>query len=321
MKKMLVAIVCALACWQVACAQTATAGTALVAGPDTVAFSETPEGIYAVGESLLLGAVRDTVEGLNLVQRSADMGYPAANYLLGYVYLTGLFGVDVDTSLAVDRLTQASRGGDHESTRLLAALYFAGYGVSQDRGKAVRLLDAASAAGDEAALKKLEYIADNDTLRLYSLQFRILPRMVEQVSQGEYGPSLLTDVTGLRLNYALAFFAHYEWDWNDFKAEEAVSPQGRQLVVYTFAEPAESPYCKYTVACRSSDGSGTWRYYTLERMIMGGWIFCGATTAGHHNYGKVLDDCDLQSFVKLIDEQEDHEQEPPLSSSYSIQED
>ena len=84
--------------------------------------------MYLRGE----GVPRDTARGLEFLQRSADEGYSAAQYLLGQQYLYGL-GVPPNRSLAMSYLLAASADDDYRAVVLLKILAKGSRGEKKDR--------------------------------------------------------------------------------------------------------------------------------------------------------------------------------------------
>ncbi|MCL1126558.1 tetratricopeptide repeat protein [Shewanella surugensis] len=72
------------------------------------------------------------------LQLNADLGKPAAQYLLGIMYLTGKY-VDQDTQLAIESITASAEAGDEKAQKTLADLYYEGQIITRDLAQAERL--------------------------------------------------------------------------------------------------------------------------------------------------------------------------------------
>jgi len=84
--------------------------------------------MYLRGE----GVARDEARGLELLRRSADEGYSAAQYLLGQRYLYGL-GLPRDKGRAKSYLLAASADGDYRASVLLKIIAKGNRGEKRDR--------------------------------------------------------------------------------------------------------------------------------------------------------------------------------------------
>ena len=82
------------------------------------------------------GVTKDAVRGLELLRRSADEGYSAAQYLLGQYYLYG-HGVPKDKTLAMSYLLAASADDDHRAHVLLTILEKGSRGEKRDKQSVV----------------------------------------------------------------------------------------------------------------------------------------------------------------------------------------
>ena len=138
-------------------------------------------------------------ESLNLMIRSAELGFVDAQYMLGLCYLEGDGGADKDVTKAMQFLEKASDQGNTEAKLTLAKIYLSstgsivkdpikafnyfkqaasegnsdantglgfcymgGKGVLKDLEKAKHYFSLAAAVGDQAALQNLGYLLQQD---------------------------------------------------------------------------------------------------------------------------------------------------------------
>ena len=112
-----------------------------------VVMAESPEDQY--NKSLKLASV-DQQKSLNALKKSADHGYPTAQYALGYRYLTGE-GVPKDKGKAAGWLLKAANNGDSKSKNIIGIMYYLGDGVQVNLKRAESFLIPGADGGDTLA--------------------------------------------------------------------------------------------------------------------------------------------------------------------------
>jgi len=100
------------------------------------------------GPSLLVSEPSKTVEAC---KRLAQLGDPRAQATLGYVYMTGVEGIQIDYAEAAKWLQLAAAQGQPFAEYRLGQLYNAGVGVSHDSQLARKWLKSAVAHGQKDA--------------------------------------------------------------------------------------------------------------------------------------------------------------------------
>jgi uncharacterized protein len=93
-----------------------------------------------------IGINRSDLNAVDYLRRSADLGYPPAQVLLGYFYDTGLV-VPQDAQQAADWYKKAGRQDDRLADWLLGRLYYSG-GVPRDLNAAESWVQKAANQGD-----------------------------------------------------------------------------------------------------------------------------------------------------------------------------
>lgn len=91
--------------------------------------------MYLRGE----GGTRDEVRGVALLKNSADQGYSAAQYLLGYRYFYGL-GLPKDKGQARIYLQRATADNDYRAVELLKIIRKGSQGERKDRARLVEIV-------------------------------------------------------------------------------------------------------------------------------------------------------------------------------------
>jgi TPR repeat protein len=97
------------------------------------------------------GANRSDLTGLDLMTRSADLGYPPAQLAAGYLYESGrVVGIAANPSKAAEYYRKAASTGSHLAEYQLGRMYFLGvYGTSRRDGE--KWLQSAADAGSPFA--------------------------------------------------------------------------------------------------------------------------------------------------------------------------
>jgi len=112
---------------------------------------------YERATALLRGeeGTADPAVILQLARLAADAGYPAAQYLLGYMYAKGI-GVNVNDSQTVAWFTKAAERGFPEAQHDLAVRYVQGKGIPPNEQTAIFWYRKAAAAGYPGAAEALK---------------------------------------------------------------------------------------------------------------------------------------------------------------------
>lgn len=105
--------------------------------------------LYEKGMDSLMGAgiSRNDVNAMDYLRRSAELGYPPAQVVLGYFYDTGSV-IPQDSGQAADWYKKAARQDDRLADWLLGRLYYAGKGIPRDLSAAESWLQKAANQGD-----------------------------------------------------------------------------------------------------------------------------------------------------------------------------
>jgi uncharacterized protein len=94
-----------------------------------------------------VGISRNDLNAVDYLRRSAELGYPQAQVVLGYFYDTGSV-VAPDPGQAVDWYKKAAKQDDRLADWLLGRLYYTGSGVPRDLSTAEAWLQRAAGQGD-----------------------------------------------------------------------------------------------------------------------------------------------------------------------------
>ena len=105
--------------------------------------------LYEKGMNSLMGIgiSRDDLAAMDYLRRSAELGYPPAQVVLGYFYDTGSV-VTQDSGQAADWYKKAAKQDDRLADWLLGRLYYAGNGIPRDLSAAEPWLQRAANQGD-----------------------------------------------------------------------------------------------------------------------------------------------------------------------------
>lgn len=105
--------------------------------------------LYQKGMNSLSGAgvSRNVLNAMDYFRRSAELGYPQAQVVLGYFYDTGSI-VPQDSGEAADWYKKAAKQDDRLAEWLLGRLYYAGNGVPRDLNAAESWLQKSANQGD-----------------------------------------------------------------------------------------------------------------------------------------------------------------------------
>jgi TPR repeat protein len=105
--------------------------------------------LYEKGMNSLLGVgvSRNDLNAVDFFRRSADLGYPQAQVVLGYFFETGSI-VPGDAAQAADWYKKAARQDDRLADWLVGRLYYTGNGVPRDLNAAESWLQKSANQGD-----------------------------------------------------------------------------------------------------------------------------------------------------------------------------
>lgn len=247
------------------------------------------------------GVAPNLQKAVDLYMEAAANHVNRASLWLSVMYEYGNKVLHRDLSKAFLMVKQALDNGSESAPLLIAKYYFNGWGVEKSKEEAIKCLRQAAENGlAEEANAYIKNIERNDTLSLYELEFRILPRLMNSVQADETQEARLTDMEGLSITYGSYFISHYEFDWADIKTERVDLSDGAFLILYTMPDPPETPLCKYmaTVVDRAHH---RFAYYTLEKSAMIPWFFCGvASDMTHLNFGPFKDKPTQKNFIKAV---------------------
>ena len=101
--------------------------------------------LYEKGMNSLMGVgiSRNDLNALDYLRRSAELGYPQAQVVLGYLYDTGSV-VTQDPGQAADWYKKAAKQDDRVADWVLGRLYFTGQGTPRDLNQAQVVLQRAA---------------------------------------------------------------------------------------------------------------------------------------------------------------------------------
>jgi localization factor PodJL len=132
----------------------APGGDALAAsavGPSEIDIAPPAAEAQAEGQALFDQALplieAGDAEGVRLMSRAANLGFPQAQLALGRLYETGEAGVTADPAEARRWTERAARGGDQRAMHNLAMYLFDGVGGARDQVQAARWFQAAAERG------------------------------------------------------------------------------------------------------------------------------------------------------------------------------
>jgi TPR repeat protein len=115
-----------------------------------------------------IGPSHNNQTAVESLRRSAELGYPPAQVVLGYIYETGSANVAADAGQALDWYKKAAKQDDNVGEWLLGRVYLTGVGAARDL--------------DQAALVLKRSAAHNDPFGQYLLG-------MVQLEKNQYGPA------------------------------------------------------------------------------------------------------------------------------------
>ncbi|EJK54405.1 hypothetical protein THAOC_25971 [Thalassiosira oceanica] len=160
------------------------------------------------------------------VRKRVDAGDPGAVESLAYAYHDGDFGLQQDTSRAIELWTEAARLGDLDALYKLGCLYYQGEGVEQDVARGIRHLQHAAIRGDPDSRLMLgahEHESGNHELALRHLMI-----------SAKMGHDTSLNVIKAMFMEGLATKAQYADALKDYQnaLEETKSPQREEAKAY-----------------------------------------------------------------------------------------
>ena len=146
--------------------------------------------LYEKGMNNLMGIgiSRNDLNAMDYLRRSAELGYPPAQVVMGYFYDTGSV-VSQDSQQAADWYKKAAKQDDRLADWLLGRLYYAGNGIPRDLSAAESWLQKAANQGDPFGqyllglirLERNDYPKAADWFRKAALQG--LPQAQQQLGE------------------------------------------------------------------------------------------------------------------------------------------
>ncbi|HEY7617722.1 MAG TPA: tetratricopeptide repeat protein [Terriglobales bacterium] len=144
--------------------------------------------LFELGMNALtgIGPGRDDMAAMENFRRSADLAYPPAQVVLGYLYETGSI-VAAQPGAAVEWYKKAAKQDDRVGDWLLGRMYFTGSGVARDLSLAQAALQKAANQGDPfgqyllgmVLLERNQYAQAGDWFRKAAVQG--LPQAQQQL--------------------------------------------------------------------------------------------------------------------------------------------
>jgi len=104
------------------------------------------------------GLEKDIQQGVDWIKKSAELGYPDAQLLLGFIYLEGEYGEKKDEGKAKKWVQKAANQGLADAENGLGYMYLYGKGVPKDYTKAKLWLEKAAEQGESSAQVRLGII-------------------------------------------------------------------------------------------------------------------------------------------------------------------
>jgi TPR repeat protein len=146
--------------------------------------------LYEKGMNSLMGVgiSRNDLNAVDYIRRSAELGYPPAQVVLGYFYDIGSL-VTQDSQQAADWYKKAAKQDDRLADWLLGRLYYTGNGIPRDLSAAEPWLQRAANQGDPFGeyllgmirLERNDYSKAAELFRKAAMQG--LPQAQQQLSE------------------------------------------------------------------------------------------------------------------------------------------
>jgi len=134
-----------------------------------------------------VGPSHNNQTALDNLRRSADLGYPPAQVVLGYIYETGSASVTPDAGQALDWYKKAAKQDDNVGEWLLGRAYLTGVGTARDLEQAAAALKRSASHNDPfgqyllgmVQLERSQYTPAADSFRKAAMQG--LPQAQQQL--------------------------------------------------------------------------------------------------------------------------------------------
>src|ERR1043166_124698 len=140
--------------------------------------------LYETGMNALtgVGPSHNNQTALDSLRRSADLGYPPAQVVLGYIYETGSASVTPDAGQALDWYKKAAKQDDKVGEWLLGRAYLTGVGTARDLDQAAAALKRSASHNDPFG----QYLLG--TVQLEKNQYRSEERRVGKERRSRWSP-------------------------------------------------------------------------------------------------------------------------------------
>jgi TPR repeat protein len=140
-----------------------------------LAFQEHPQDPHYMFQlARVLAKKGETAEARDLLERAAAGGYGAAHNNIAVSYQKGENGFQQDSAAAISHYEAAFKKGVLICADAIAAMYWRGEGVEQDRNLAVEWLRRGAAAGSPLSHTNLAYLYEHGEEVDYSLERALL---------------------------------------------------------------------------------------------------------------------------------------------------
>jgi hypothetical protein len=129
---------------------------------------------------------------------------------------------------------------------------------------------------------------------LYFLEFKFIPALVENISNGKMPVEVLLDIEW----WKTVQDDDFSLDWDNLTVQVKNIDKCIEMYLYHFPEPMDIPEAKYGAVVVNTETNKA-VYYTLEYSFGGSWLLCSVDEGSHCNYGEIeSNDCSL--FVECV---------------------
>lgn len=248
-----------------------------------------------------IGTTTDEQKALDLYEKAAADSLSLAYKSLAYVYLYGNKTVPRDTHKGADYLQRAAEEGSEDAMRELAGCYLNGIGVQPDKEKAMLWLDYMKQVGDKKYAESIiKDVQQGDSLGRYVFEFRLLPRLWRDITDGFLSKYIVENTENLRTALALEPYMNYGFDYSKLSIERIALDDRRDIILLTMPEPKSIPDCKY-IALVDYKGQRRYGYFTLEKSMNNLWFLCGVGRGLEHlNYGGFKKAVTKENFITSV---------------------
>ena len=150
---------------------------------------------------------------------------------------------------------------------------------------------------DYGSFDKYPYFNLKDT---YYLQFNFLPQLFELYEDAKKVFNKFDESKIIDIEFMKKKLNSDNINWENFKFEKKVLPDGLKEFIYDFGIPEKTPLCRY--ALFFTDDNNIHQYFTLEKKfpyyIAYPYIVCSQKGSQHYNYNRECPD-DLAQFEKI----------------------